>query len=229
MASFTYKCIRRLVNVLAFFLLVLSVSIILYPCIYIRVLESLEKQMHLRFLTSSSFLYYNTMLSLFLAMLSSTSVNSKSKFTLKIAIFFGIFYLLAIGSIIGYLQLSYRTDVRNIIITSGTTDDKASMLSSIINITLGDTLMIRRSNPEVVTLALELVHKELDTVLYFSLGGELICFTITFLMILGINCKISNVKDAAGSIKVSEGVPRTVGWSTPAQSLRKKIQKQAGG
>lgn len=223
MASLAYKCIRRAVNVFAFILLMVAVAIIVYPCIYTRALESLERQMNARFLTSSSFLYYNAMLSLFLAMLSSTSVNSKSKFTLKLAIIFGVFYCLIIGVILLYTQFSYKSSSMQMVLNSANSAEKMNILSSIVNMTTGNTLGVREPDTDIVKMALRLVSEELNVVVHFGIAAEVLGLLITILMILGINCKISTTKSTP-TMRMSEGVTRSVGWSTPAQNLRQKLQ-----
>jgi len=230
MGNVVYRCVRRIVNVLAFIMLLTTISILVYMYCT-KALEQLEIILTSRRTDSTRstlFLNYNMICSLFMAMISSTSVNSKSKFTLKIAIIFGLFYTIYIGGIGAYIYMVYMNKIQNEILHSVNPNENTFvvLISSVLQAANPHEDFTNMSFNEVMKRASALCTKELTNyakIFAFTAGLGLL---MTLLMIVGINSKIS--KDKKTDVpKVSIVETKTVGWSTPAESLRRKIQKQS--
>ncbi|KAI5189721.1 hypothetical protein NEMIN01_0674 [Nematocida minor] len=214
MASIAYKCIRRSVNLLAFLLLVETLIIVVYS-FYSKILNRLEVYVLSSETGFSSVINYLVGFSLFMTMVSSTAVNSKSKFTIKIAIIFGVFFFLFSLGCFAYIKLSYADKLLNAVYCMSTRT-RSDELTTIMNMIGAGNII--RSHKENMRIVVEAVQREIYIFMimftcYYSISGF-----ITIFMILGSNCKISTPKKNDEEQEV-EVITQTVGFT--GKSLRR--------
>ncbi|KAH9386527.1 uncharacterized protein NEMAJ01_1423 [Nematocida major] len=213
MASIAYKCIRRVVNVLAFLLLAETVVVVGYT-FWSHTLSRLEMYFFSNGASFSSIINYLASLTLFMAMVSSTSVNSKSKFTINIGILFGLFYFLFSLGCFLYVKMYYSPKIISAIF--GMNFKKNMDMGSLAALIGADSMS--GVGPMDVNDMVEIVNRELYVVMLiftcsYSLGGF-----ITIFMVLSSNCKISTPKKTLME-KEEEIITQEVGFS--GMSLRK--------
>lgn len=225
MASTAFKLIRRLVNILALALLLDALLVIGYIISGPRAIENFEK-CTLTTISgiSISFLNYLSIGSLFLAMLASTSINSKSKFTLKIAVTGGTIYFLFILSLFIYFSLIYAPKIISLIYENRKISTDAQRIQSfIILMGRGEEITLMNENT-LIEIARDILTKEIYCIKVFFVFACVTGAILVLLLIASTHCKISKSKE--DPVKECEVYARPVGLSTPALSLRmRKIQK----
>ncbi|EHY66798.1 hypothetical protein NEAUS04_1275 [Nematocida ausubeli] len=220
MASLAFKFIRRIVNVLSFLLLLETVVIAVYTY-WSRTLSRLEMYIFSNGDGGfSSVTGYLICFSLFMALLSSTAVNSKSKFTIKLALIFGIFYFTFSVACFAYIKFSYLTKM-----TDGAYDmyNRSTFDFSSLLAMIGKTNIIN-NRQEQLTCLMNIINNELWVIMImltcsYSLGGF-----ITIFMIMGGNCKIRKPKTKPAE-EEAEVIVQQVGFS--GGSLRKASHKSS--
>lgn len=214
MSSLAYKCVRRVVNVLALLLAVEALVVIGYS-FWSKTLSRIEIYALTSEMGFSSVINHLVSFSLFMAMVSSTAVNSKSKFTINIAIIFGLFFFVfSLGCFI-YVKVSYGNKMKDSIYFLSTKNP--NNISTIISMISTSELIVPNMENEMEYI-LRTIEKELSILQIILTCTFTITGVMTIFMILGHNCKISKPKKVVEEEEV-EIITRTVGF--PGKSLRK--------
>lgn len=214
MSSVAYKCIRRAVNLLAFLLLIESLVIIVYS-FWSGILSRLEVYIMSNNAGLATVSNYLVSFSLFLSMVASTAVNSKSKFTINIAIIFGLFYFLfSLGCFI-YVKFSYKSKLTDAVFFLSTKN--STNMSTIISM-IGPNGPVFTNAESEIDYIIKTIDKELSIFQIILTCSYSISGAMTIFMVLGNNCKISKPKKKPIEEEV-EVVTRTVGFS--GKSLRR--------
>ncbi|KAI5181817.1 hypothetical protein NEOKW01_1975 [Nematocida sp. AWRm80] len=220
MASIVYKCTRRIVNLIAFLLIVDTVLLVIY--IYCtKSMERIETSLLYTMGMGSYLMNYLVSASIFMAMVSSTSVNSKSKFTLKIAIAFGLLYFVFTGAALLYLRLSYRNKLSDAIYQQnyepGRNERLIALAGELVSDIPGNIIDLEQARQTIK----QIMDKELRIIVGFFLFSFTAGGLATLLMLLSVNCQIKRRKDL-DSLREVETYTQAVGVNTPFSSLRPK-------
>ncbi|KAI5186268.1 hypothetical protein NEHOM01_1357 [Nematocida homosporus] len=222
----TYKCIRRLVNLLAFFLLVDAIVVFGYVFFGPRILEKFETCVLLRSSnTVSSLLNYLAVTSLFMAMMTSTSINSKSKFTMKIAILCAVLYFIFTTCLLVYFNFSISRRFVTAAYGRQQSAGATSQLSAFISATEPGEDGLGVDDTTIRSRVVELVKLEIWRIKMMFMVSSAIGVFVALFMVIAVNCKIRKSKPEPA--KECEVYTRPVGFSTPA-SLSLRAKKNQG-
>ncbi|KAI5166916.1 hypothetical protein NEIRO02_1527 [Nematocida sp. AWRm79] len=167
----------------------------------------------------SSVTGYLICFSLFMALLSSTAVNSKSKFTIKLALVFGVFYFFFSVICFAYIKFSYFTKLTDALFyMSSKSPEQLRILLGLIGCNVLTNDPKEQLNCLVNTVNNELWILMVMLTCSYSLGGF-----ITIFMIMGGNCKISKPKSKP--VEETEIVVQQVGFT--GGSLRNGMSRNS--
>ncbi|KAI5172081.1 hypothetical protein NEFER03_1326 [Nematocida sp. LUAm3] len=171
---------------------------------------------------SKTFLSHVGITSLFMAMVFSTAVNSKSKFTMKISFFCGIIYCIFITGLFIYFKLQTGKSAIESIHFQKSNINAADMFISVateLQSKLGSPVPIVTMQ-SAASFIIDYIQVEIYRILLII--GFSMCVSIlsTLLLLVCINTKVSDRKEEL--IKECEVKTRSVGFNTPISSLRTK-------
>ncbi|OAG29665.1 hypothetical protein NEDG_00798 [Nematocida displodere] len=220
MASFAYKAVRRAVNFLAFIMFMMVIVTIVYDY-KTKIIQAIEISSQMGIQGACTLLNYTKLLTIFIAMFTSTSINSKSKFTLKLAITCTIVYSILIGLILVYLYIGYYDKIAAYLNDVFSPPNNVNNIISMTMKTMGIPPHDLATDP--FGSALNLADGEIFVIkamLMVLLGCS---FLSTIFMIYGIHCKIS--KDKPAVLKEAEVFARSVGLTPAPSTLRNHVDR----
>lgn len=214
MATFLYKNIRLATNALSIAMLLVTICCIIFVEMFAG-LGQIEKTLEMYFPTYT-LVYYLGLFSFMNSMITSTVINSKSKFTMKLFLCYGAVFLLVLLVSLAYLWRSYLVSFHSLFNKMMLKNQQ--LMNNIVNMASGE---ISDPNNEYGAFfeadKLAVQGCKITKALYIA---SVVVFSLTVcLVLLGNRCQISKPRPEV----VAQTVRSAVGFSPI--SLRKQTQK----
>lgn len=215
MATLLYKNIRALTNLCSITMFVTTVVCIVVDTM-LKELIQMEKFLELYF-PVNGLIYYLGLFCLMNSLVSSTVINSKSKFTMKLFLFYGFIYLLMVSVAILYLWKRYYADFVQAL--TRMMKGNAPLVRSIVTMSLIDTEATAPTDDRITNHLKDLaLDGERKAIHLYSFSFVVFLVTVV-LILLGNRCQISKTK-----VEVPvQTVKTNVGFS-PVSLRRQKQQ-----
>lgn len=226
MASLAYKSVRRIVNILSCFMIIICVGIQIY-ILPRRAIQKIEESLLQTYNSQfSRFLTSDSIASMFMGLMGCNAVNSKSKLAMKLSIFTGVAYVIMLSLMLGYTIYEYESLLQDSVASAMTQinpQQSTLALKTILQGTLSNHKITQ--TPEIIIAqALECINGEMRVmkgILFCSLG---IVSLATILLFVGTRCQTKDkVEEVLRPLPVHS---IRVGVTPAPASLRRRIDER---